>query len=266
MSRVKDEDTFKRNKLKTGSQKKFYSQETERRFNLVRDRNFASMRKRANHQIKEEGRKTLALYKAQGREAEFWETRETLLEKGVHYNMKVYDKEGNLIPLIDFEEKRQVKHNPKYDKNILSKVVERIINGDTLTNICTSPTSQEEGMPTLRAIRRWYVAYPEVARQLDQAYTERADYYVDQLYGLMDEVKKNAIDVKKGTFIADQIRWLAERLHPKFMTNKKTEGVNINIDGESKIQFQMLFAPPNKKEETKEVVNGLLCDNTEGTV
>lgn len=229
--------------------KRFYSTETKRKFLKVRDKNFASMRQRANDKIKEEGRKSLIVYKQQGREAEFWELIETLLEKGVPRNMKVYDKDGNLIPLLDFEERRPSRSVVKYDKRVLSTIVERIINGDTLSNICLS-----EGMPPLIRVRDWYSKYPEVARQLDQAYTERADYYVDQLYGLMEEVKNNSLDVKKGTFIADQIKWLAERLHPKFVAKGRDAGINVQVNDEGKVQFQILLHNPASLK--KEITDG----------
>jgi hypothetical protein len=122
------------------------------------------------------------------------------------------------------------------------KICELITCGSTLKEVC-----KIEGMPTHNRVRKLYRESIGFKRQLDQAYTDRADYYVDQLYELMSEVKSGTTGTREASFVADQIRWLAERLSPKFM-QKGNGKLDINLDNmqDGKVQFNIILAGGNE--------------------
>lgn len=237
-------------------QKKNYSYESMKSDDENRRRLFRTQRQRANDQIRAEGRKTLALYQSRGMEDEFWGLVTELKLGGVCVNKKVYDMEGNLIPLIPLDEKN-VTHSTKYNRTHAREIVNRVIQGETLKEICKS-----EHLPRLETVRKWYRDYPDFTRQLDQAYTERADYYVDQLYDLMKEVQEGKLGTKQATFVADQIKWMAERLNPKFLNKSKSDGINVQVNDDGKVQFQILLAPQAGQDDKRLAITGIGDETT----
>lgn len=146
--------------------------------------------------------------------------------------MELYDKNGQLIPVLNLTK--------NYDKKLAEELCDKVAEGSSLKELCNG----ENKLMDIRTARKWYRNIPEFKKALDQAYTDRADYYMDKIYQLMDDVETGRLDPRKATFVADQIKWVAERLHPKFMQKNSKTSINIDADSISDggINFQIILA------------------------
>ena len=120
-------------------------------------------------------------------------------------------------------------------------------------------------IPSRTTIMKWIKDNEDFAKLYNQALIDRADFYIDKLHELMDSVHDDEIDVKKATFIADQIKWIATKLHPKYYNKESMERSIVNIDaGDGKVDFKILLAPssPNIKQLPNHV-EGILIESTE---
>lgn len=179
-------------------------------------------------------KRTREVYAMQNRNDELDELIETVKESGVNPHAVVYDRDGNMIPL---RKTPAIHHASKYNKTIARQICSLISEGSTVSDVCN-----KHKIISYDTFRRWYRDFAEFKKQVDQAYTERADYYVDKLFELMEEVKTNEVGVKEATFVADNIKWIAERLHPKFMQKRSSEAINVQVNDDAKVQFQIMLA------------------------
>jgi hypothetical protein len=150
----------------------------------------------------------------------------------LHPAQNIYDKNGNIIP---------TKLKTDYDPAVGDDLCDRIACGEVLTKIC----SGTEKPCTLAKVRKWYRDVPEFKRKLDMAYSDRTDYYVDKLYQLMQDVESGTLGPRQASFIADQIRWMAEKLNPKFIQKSSKMDLNVVNDGDGNVNFQIILAGEN---------------------
>lgn len=213
-------------------QRKYDSPEAEargrHRFSLHQRR----IKRNALRYLRQEGAKTTRLYEKQGRLQELHDLIRDLKESGVSVLKKVYDKDGNLIPLLKLENSPGM----TYDKRLANKICNAIAVGKTLSAVCT-----QKDFPSYNAVRKWYRDIPEFKEQLDNAHVERLDYYLDELFDLMDEVKEEKVGVRQAQFVAEQIKWFAEKIHPRF-EQKRGDKFNVNIGDDGKVQFNITMA------------------------
>ena len=218
--------------------KRFYSTETKNRslaaFKKNVKRGMSKRSKKINDDRREAQKKTIEVYERENKMEELEELVDLALSAGAKGVKQVFDKDGNMLPVCSVDP--PIRSN-KYTKTLARQVVDLIASGNTVSDICN-----KQKLVGLATFRKWYRDVPEFKRQIDQAYTERADYYVDKLFELMEEVKHNEVGVKEATFVADNIKWIAERLHPKFMQKRNTEAINVQVNDDAKVQFQILLA------------------------
>jgi hypothetical protein len=195
-------------------------------------------RKIGDARLREKGAKTVEIYTKEGRIDELHDIIQECKSRGFNRTMEVYDKAGNLIPLGN------ITPRAKFNKKVTNELCARISQGENLRTLCKLPE-----FPNHSTIRKWYHQFPEFKKALDAAYTDRADYYVDQLYELMDEVKSDSLGVKQADFIATQIKWIAERLHPKFMAKTAKSDINVQVNDDGKVNFQILLSDERPTEK-----------------
>jgi hypothetical protein len=147
----------------------------------------------------------------------------------------LYTKDGTLVPTS----KRLI---ADYDADLAETVLERMSSGDTVRML------EKQGVITLRQFRKWYRNVPDFKRSADLAEVERTQVFDDKLQELTEEVRQGSIGPREATFIADQYKWLMERLNPKFMQKNKSGDLNVQVN-DGKVQFQIVLAP------NKEITN-----------
>lgn len=223
-----------------GAKRRYYSPETKKRAMDAFKKNRSNGLKKKAKERREARQKTREVYAMQGRSEELEELSAALVASGTKTNTIVYDKDGNMIPLA---KSPAIHPNSKYNKLIARQICNLISEGSTVSDVCN-----KHKVIGYEAFRKWYRDLPEFRRQVDQAYTERADYYVDKLFELMEEVKGKEVGVKEAAFVADNIKWIAERLHPKFMQKRASEGISVQVNDDAKVQFQIMLADAPKTE------------------
>lgn len=140
----------------------------------------------------------------------------------------LYDKDGTVIPVHN--------HAKDYDPELADVVLERMRDGDTVQIL------QRDGVITLNKFRKWYRSVPEFKKNADAAEIERTGLFYTKIQDLMGEVERGSLGTKEATFIADQCKWILERLNPKFMRKDGKQELNVNVNDDGKVQFQIMLA------------------------
>ena len=143
----------------------------------------------------------------------------------------VYSKSGEVIPLSSKAK--------DYDAKLGEEVCEKIRNGETVS------TLNKAGIITVNKFRKWYRSVPDFKRMADEAELERSHLYFDKINQLITDVENQNIGTKEAQFIADQCKWILERLNPKFMQKSGKQELNVNMGEDGKVQFNIMLAPTN---------------------
>lgn len=86
-----------------------------------------------------------------------------------------------------------------FDQDIADHILERIINGQSLSMVC-----DEEGMPTPGAVLRWRVDNPIFATEYDIARELQAERLFEEMLDIIDDGRNDWMEKegRNGTFIA----------------------------------------------------------------
>ena len=85
----------------------------------------------------------------------------------------------------------------KYTKEAGNKICELIVGGKSLAQIVSDKANEEWGCAKdVGTIIRWRKAHPDFDLQYNQAFSDRADHYIENIENLIEDLKNKKIDVK----------------------------------------------------------------------
>ncbi len=114
-----------------------------------------------------------------------------------------------------------------YTKPIVSKILNRLIEGESLIRIC-----RDTNMPTMPTIYNWINRYPDFREQYRVAKMLQMDTLADRLLDITDDES----NLQRARLMSDNIKWLASKLKPKKYGNKlalagnSAEPVKISVE------------------------------------
>lgn len=110
-----------------------------------------------------------------------------------------------------------------FNETMADIIVNRIIEGETITAICRDPL-----MPTFSTIARWRRNNEEFNELLKFAYEERAHYHHDRALELAEETAtKDEVSVNKLKI--ETYKWTAERANQKHFATKQVSESGTTI-------------------------------------
>ena len=98
-----------------------------------------------------------------------------------------------------------------YTKPIVSKILNRLIEGESLIRIC-----RYTNMPTMPTIYNWINRYPDFRVQYQIAKMLQMDTLADRLLDIADDEP----NLQRARLMSDNIKWLASKLKPKKYGNR----------------------------------------------
>ena len=137
-----------------------------------------------------------------------------------------------------------------YTHRKATKLCLLIANGQSINRITKDP-KHAKWCPTRQSIFHWSRDIPEFKTMLDMAYICRADHYIDKLYELMDDVETGALGVKEAGFVAEQIKWIGEKIHPRYAKSIESNNPQVNIAAKEGSAIQIILA-----DKPKEITDG----------
>lgn len=93
-----------------------------------------------------------------------------------------------------------------YTKPIVSKILNRLIEGESLIRIC-----RDTNMPTMPTIYNWINRYPDFREQYRVAKMLQMDTLADRLLDIADDEP----NLQRARLRSNSIKWLASKLKPK---------------------------------------------------
>lgn len=126
----------------------------------------------------------------------------------------------------------------KYDPKLVLEILERVADGETLTNICKAVP----GMPHPQTLRRWMVQYPEFGKAYGVAIQASATSLEDEALDAAREIARKqkdgtsvrAVEVKLG-----QLRWSMERRDPGKYGTRNQISVKVPVQIITPIDLNM---------------------------
>lgn len=127
----------------------------------------------------------------------------------------------------------------KYNQDIADAICERIIEGESLRQICKA-----ENMPNCSTVFRWMVSNDEFCKQYEKAKVEQAEMLADEIISIADEeqtvvkthdggtteVTFDSVAVARNRLRVDARKWVASKLKPKKYGDKIDHEVKGNIN------------------------------------
>ena len=98
-----------------------------------------------------------------------------------------------------------------YTKPIVSKILNRLIEGESLIRICS-----DQNMPTMPTIYNWINRYSDFREQYRIAKMLQMDTLADRLLDIADDDP----NLQRARLMCDNIKWLASKLKPKKYGNR----------------------------------------------
>lgn len=109
-----------------------------------------------------------------------------------------------------------------YNKEIGDVIIDRILSGRLLKNICKEP-----GMPSPGIVQRWRMENPDFAKRFEQAREMRAEMMHDDALETSAEVGEDKADVERIKLQTKTYQWSAERNDPRrYGAKANTEAQN----------------------------------------
>ena len=140
----------------------------------------------------------------------------------------------------------------KYSKFLAKRIAREIASGKNLQQILEeSKDSGEFWCPSYNTILTWKRKKQEFKIVLDQAYIDRADYYSERLFGILQKIENGDLNPAQGKVLVDAYHRLLEKVHPLYAKKQ----VNVTTEGGG-VQFNITMA------ETK----ALPVPSTEGEI
>ena len=110
-------------------------------------------------------------------------------------------------------------------RKILNAVVDRLIEGDSLRQICRT-----KGIPDKSTILRWLVDDPDLATTMARAREMQADALDDDIAEIVDEVRRGKLDPQAAQVIIRAHQWRAGKMKPRVYGEKQVVDTNLTID------------------------------------
>jgi len=100
-----------------------------------------------------------------------------------------------------------------YDEHVADEIVRRMIEGESLTDIC-----RDERLPPRVTIYAWFDRFPEFYQRCARAREALADYLVDEIENLARDTTEENVQSMKVKISTKQ--WRAMKLAPRFYGDK----------------------------------------------
>lgn len=111
-----------------------------------------------------------------------------------------------------------------YNQEIADLICEKIIEGESLRNICKA-----DDMPNCSTVFRWMISHDDFCKQYDKAKVEQAEMLADEIISIADEehtviksqegkdieVTYDSTAVARNRLRVDARKWVASKLKPK---------------------------------------------------
>lgn len=121
-----------------------------------------------------------------------------------------------------------------FTQEIADEICSQIAEGKSLREI-----TDQESMPSLRAVMNWLRGNDEFVQQYARAKEVQADTYED----MMINTARTEADVQRARLIVDTMKWTASKLKPK----KYGDKVDLTSDGEKIQPILVKFIGENDK-------------------
>jgi hypothetical protein len=115
-----------------------------------------------------------------------------------------------------------------YDPEMMARVCDRIIHGETLNEIC-KPGS---GLVSAATVRRWAMLYPEAARALMAAREESAFSLDDEALDAVRAIREkpgSPQNVRAVEVLVNHLRWVTARRNPRVYSEKAAVKITVPI-------------------------------------
>lgn len=139
-----------------------------------------------------------------------------------------------------------------YNDTVGKLIADQVAQGKSLNQIVKDPELNAKGVPKKSTtIRRWVKNYPQFAAMLHQAMVDRADYYLEKMFDVMERVEHGELKVSVGRFLCDEYKWVLAKMHPKYQEHPVFGKAGINVQTDSPVQFNITLAPTATTENSE---------------
>lgn len=122
--------------------------------------------------------------------------------------------------------KARPKTKPYDRKKALDAIVERMVEGESLRQICGS-----DGVPNKSTVLRWLIDDDDLATIMARAREMLADALDDDINEVVQEVRSGALEPQAAQVIIRANQWRAGKMKPKVYGEKQVVDVNHGIQG-----------------------------------
>ena len=136
-----------------------------------------------------------------------------------------------------------------YKPRLGQKIATEVANGKSLAQIAKE---NPDWCPVQTTIRAWYKNHPDFAKLLDQAYVDRADFYVEKMFDVMEKLEKGLLKPATAKILLDEYFRIATKLHPKFLEPKLA---NLQITPGDGLKFSITLAPDTDVKQIENIVD-----------
>lgn len=137
-----------------------------------------------------------------------------------------------------------------YNEEIATKIVNRMIEGESLTHICRDPA-----MPPRVTVYSWFDKHPEFYARCARAREALADYLVDNIEQMAKTATKETLEqVKLEVSVA---QWRAMKVAPRMYGDRTRTEVSGADGGPIKMQAEIIDAntlEPAQREALKQAL------------
>jgi len=152
----------------------------------------------------------------------------------------------SLPPLreINGRKARRVARAPvRYTEELASEVIDRMMSGESLRQICRDPH-----MPDEKAVRKW-AADPELnfGPHYARAREEQADFYAAEIIEIADSVRSGASseEVNAARLAVDSRKWIASKLLPRRYGDRMTVEGNPDAPLQTVTRIELVAVAPS---------------------
>lgn len=110
----------------------------------------------------------------------------------------------------------------RFNPYIVDLICQKIAEGGRITKICTG----YGGFPTYSQLCGWRRTQPQINKQLEEAYKDRADYYKEQVLDIAEESQEAFINEARVKI--DALKWMAGVDNPRYSPKAKVEAT-LNV-------------------------------------
>jgi hypothetical protein len=163
-------------------------------------------------------------------------------------------REGCLMPRFKPTPEKPLPGKPgrktTFREEIADEIVRRMIEGESLTDICRS-----KGMPPRVTVYAWFDARPEFYARCARAREALADFLVDEIQGLADTTTEENVQSRKVQISTKQ--WRAMKLAPRFYSDR-AQVEHTGPDGGPIKTQSTVIDPKSLDDEAREALKAVL--------